>query len=544
MKAETLQILWHDKEPIYTCDTSGDLMVTAGVDSVIRMWRVIATQGKNRSVEFLQDLTGHSKTINVVRFAPNGKFMASAGDDYNILVFRQNDDESWSTHRLLRGHVLDVCDLAWSPDSSQLVSGSVDNVMFLWDLTTGSKQEVKRHEHYVQGVAWSPCGTVIASQSSDRTCCVMKQTGPSAACSSWSEVATLSKGPDGKQMFCDEDCPTFFRRLCFSPEGSLLMCPTGNSSDVCEVFKKDTQEAANYCAFIATKDDPQNPVLQLPGFKKPVVAMSCCPLLFEKMDDGANVFDFPYRIVYAVASLDTVTLFDTQHEFPIATVSGLHYHTITDIAWSSPCADNDSNGLALVVSSADGFCSFVNFACGELGSVLPKNKLPTVMRQREAVGVTTTKGASQPVVNAFGSARPETVNTVVAKPAVRRKGEKRIAPEIVKATGSQAQGVAATPNSALPQDTPDCMRKAPTANDEATLEKKDKKRRIAPLLVSTEPMATSPAAPGNTTSKGIPEAGDRRRISPQLVKGDTAKKGKRISPTLVVSPQPTTSWGL
>ena len=80
-----------------------------------------------------------------------GQFLASAGDDYNILVFRLNgqrltrsgqpsgatDWADWSTHRLLRGHVLDVCDLCWSPDSTQLISGSVDNVMFKWNLDKG-----------------------------------------------------------------------------------------------------------------------------------------------------------------------------------------------------------------------------------------------------------------------------------------------------------------------------------------------------------------------------------------------------------------------
>jgi len=37
MKAETLQILWHDKEPIYTCDSNGSILATAGTDSVIRV---------------------------------------------------------------------------------------------------------------------------------------------------------------------------------------------------------------------------------------------------------------------------------------------------------------------------------------------------------------------------------------------------------------------------------------------------------------------------------------------------------------------------
>ena len=41
MKAETQQILWHDKEPIFTCDATSEIMATAGTDSVIRVRYVL-----------------------------------------------------------------------------------------------------------------------------------------------------------------------------------------------------------------------------------------------------------------------------------------------------------------------------------------------------------------------------------------------------------------------------------------------------------------------------------------------------------------------
>ncbi len=40
-----------------------------------------------------------------------------------------------------------------------------------------------------------------------------------------------------------------------------------------------------------------------------------------------------YRMVYAVASLDSVLLYDTQHSAPFAYVSNIHYSGITDLAW-------------------------------------------------------------------------------------------------------------------------------------------------------------------------------------------------------------------
>ena len=40
-----------------------------------------------------------------------------------------------------------------------------------------------------------------------------------------------------------------------------------------------------------------------------------------------------YRMVYAVASLDSVLLYDTQHRAPFGYISNIHYAGITDLAW-------------------------------------------------------------------------------------------------------------------------------------------------------------------------------------------------------------------
>lgn len=41
----------------------------------------------------------------------------------------------------------------------------------------------------------------------------------------------------------------------------------------------------------------------------------------------------PYRVVFAVASLDSVLLYDTQQAPPFALLSNIHYTNITDLAW-------------------------------------------------------------------------------------------------------------------------------------------------------------------------------------------------------------------
>lgn len=45
--------------------------------------------------------------------------------------------ESWVALKVLRGHLEDVYDLCWSPDSTSLISGSVDNTAIIWDVQKG-----------------------------------------------------------------------------------------------------------------------------------------------------------------------------------------------------------------------------------------------------------------------------------------------------------------------------------------------------------------------------------------------------------------------
>jgi chromatin assembly factor 1 subunit B len=48
------------------------------------VWR-IKVEGSNVNVEFAADLTKHQKAVNVVRFSPDGQWLAT-GDDGKSLI--------------------------------------------------------------------------------------------------------------------------------------------------------------------------------------------------------------------------------------------------------------------------------------------------------------------------------------------------------------------------------------------------------------------------------------------------------------------------
>src|SRR5690606_33028421 len=72
--------------------------------------------------------------------------------------------------RVLEGHTHRVRSVAWSPDGTQLASGSTDHTARVWDATSGQAlRALEGHTGSVFSVAWSPDGTRLASGSYDGT---------------------------------------------------------------------------------------------------------------------------------------------------------------------------------------------------------------------------------------------------------------------------------------------------------------------------------------------------------------------------------------
>ncbi|KAM5546061.1 hypothetical protein V8D89_000187 [Ganoderma adspersum] len=68
----------------------------------------------------------------------------------------------------------------------------------------------------------------------------------------------------------------------------------------------------------------------------------------------ASIFALPYRMLYAVATMDTVMIYDTQQAGPVCLLTKLHYDEFTDMSWSP-------DGQSLMLSSRDGYCTLVIF---------------------------------------------------------------------------------------------------------------------------------------------------------------------------------------
>lgn len=199
-------------------------------------------------------------------------------------------------------------------------------------------------------------------------------------------------------LYANETLTSFFRRLTFTPDGSLLLTPAGQySAQHQQADGRPMYEVVNTVYIYTRGGINRPPSAHLPGHKKPSVCVRCSPIFYalrtsppttkhitidtssseepipslpeplskpspapsvmepppppplssEPMrrslsaaSETASVtagpkaaFALPYRMVYAVATQDSILLYDTQQQTPICIVSNLHCATFTDLAW-------------------------------------------------------------------------------------------------------------------------------------------------------------------------------------------------------------------
>ncbi len=120
-------------------------------------------------------LPGHVGKATSVSWSPDGKRLASGGDDGKIRIWdpatraevlsinAHDKGRLWPQFGLIRS-------LAWSPDGQQVASAGLDGTAKVWEVAGGREVFALPADHGpVWSVAWSRNGTHLAAGSEDGT---------------------------------------------------------------------------------------------------------------------------------------------------------------------------------------------------------------------------------------------------------------------------------------------------------------------------------------------------------------------------------------
>lgn len=131
------QVAWNPAKP---------LLASCSADKTVRLYSYRKDPHDPSKISFSHHttiLTGHSKTVRSVAWAPSGKTFATGSFDANIGIWEKreklegdvgpSESEEWECAALLEGHETECKSVAYSATGTLLATCSRDKSVWIWE---------------------------------------------------------------------------------------------------------------------------------------------------------------------------------------------------------------------------------------------------------------------------------------------------------------------------------------------------------------------------------------------------------------------------